>query len=214
VHGERAPAAADVEQPLTRLQAELGAHELALDVLGLLERLRAAREDGARVRHRLVEEEREVVVADVVVVADRAAVARDAVAAALRTQLRRGRPRRAHEPGGAQRRPGQAQLRARVQRGRAPRVEQLEHGVDVVDVERARDVCAADAELAGSAQRVRERLGRPDAERRADDAVGGLQRRAVPELDAERPLAQRALELGTQGCRCFEGHGPKPRRWD
>ena len=59
VHGEAAPAAADVEQALAGLEAELGAHELELGLLGLLERRGPAREDRAAVGHRLVEEERE-----------------------------------------------------------------------------------------------------------------------------------------------------------
>ena len=45
--------------------------------------VRAARPDRARVRHRLVEEEREVLVGEVVVVRDRALVAQDRVALAL-----------------------------------------------------------------------------------------------------------------------------------
>ena len=87
VDRERAPAAADVEHPLARLQAELRADELELGPLRLLERRRAARPDRARVRHRLVQEQREVLVGEVVVVRDRALVAQDRVARALRAQL-------------------------------------------------------------------------------------------------------------------------------
>ena len=100
VHREAAPAAADVEHAHARLQPELGADQLELGLLRLLERRRAAREDRARVGHRLAEEQLEERVRDVVVVADRAAVARDAVAAAARAQLRVGHVRhRAQRPG-------------------------------------------------------------------------------------------------------------------
>ena len=51
----------------------------------------------------------------------------------------------------------QPRLLPAFERWRLPVGEQVEHGVDVVDVERAGDVGAADAELAGGAQRVRER---------------------------------------------------------
>ena len=57
VQGERAPAAADVEHALARLRARACVQtSSSLVALGLLERRRAAREDRARVGHRLVEE--------------------------------------------------------------------------------------------------------------------------------------------------------------
>jgi hypothetical protein len=186
---ERAPAAADVEQPLARLQAELRADELELGLLRLLERLRAARPDGARVRHRLAEEEREEVVRDVVVVRDGAPVARDRVALALRPQLDRGRLRELLERPGAHGGGGQAALGARVDRGRAVAVEQRQHLVDVVDVELTGDVGAAEPELAGGAQHVPERDRRADGEHRAV-ARRGRQFGAVPQRHAERALRQ------------------------
>ena len=75
VDRERAPAAADVEDALTRRQRELRANELELRLLRLLERLRATREDRARVGHRAIEEQLEELVRDVVMVAYRAGVA-------------------------------------------------------------------------------------------------------------------------------------------
>ena len=128
VHDEAAPAAADVEQPLARLQLQLAADEVELRALRLLERLRPAREDRARVRHRRVEEEREELVADVVVVADGAQVALAAVAPADRPQLRGGRLRRerqARRAGGCR---GERRLRAEVERRGLPAVEEVEHG--------------------------------------------------------------------------------------
>src|SRR3954451_18574663 len=58
VDRDRAPAAADVQHAHPRLEAELRAHELELGELRLLQRLRPAGPDGARVRHRLVEKQR------------------------------------------------------------------------------------------------------------------------------------------------------------
>src|SRR5207244_11007429 len=55
VQREAAPATADVEDALARLPAELGADELELRALRVLERLGAARPDRARVRQRRVE---------------------------------------------------------------------------------------------------------------------------------------------------------------
>ena len=104
VDGEGAPAAAHVEHALARLQAQLRAHELALGVLRLLQRLGAARPDRARVRHRLAQHDLEERVGDVVVVAHRAAVALDAVAAAARAQLGRRDARHVAEAAGAARR--------------------------------------------------------------------------------------------------------------
>ena len=87
VDGEAAPAAADVEHALALLKAELGGHEVELGELRFLEGLGAAREERAAVGHRVVEEEREELVADVVVVADGVGVAGDAVPLAVEAQL-------------------------------------------------------------------------------------------------------------------------------
>ena len=57
VQREAAPPAADIEHALAGAQAELGAHELELCALRLLECLRAAGEDRARVGHRLAEDQ-------------------------------------------------------------------------------------------------------------------------------------------------------------
>jgi hypothetical protein len=98
VDREAAPAAAHVEHAHAAAQAELLADELELRLLGGLERVGAAREERAAVGHGGVEEEREELVRDVVVVANRAGVPRQAVAPPARPELRRGRPRWAHRP--------------------------------------------------------------------------------------------------------------------
>src|SRR4029078_6246116 len=85
---EASPAAADVEHPLALAQGQLAADRLELLLLRLLEGLRPAREDRAGVGHRVVEEEREELVRDVVVMADCPLVALLAVAAGARAQLR------------------------------------------------------------------------------------------------------------------------------
>ena len=90
VDREAAPAAADVEHALPGLQLELLRDQLELGPLRLGQCLRAAREQRAAVGHRLVKEQREEFVADVVVVADRLGVALGAVALAAQQQLGRG----------------------------------------------------------------------------------------------------------------------------
>ena len=67
---ERAPAAADLEHVVVRAELELVADHPQLAPLRVGERLAVALEHRARVRHRVVEEEREEVVAEVVVAAD------------------------------------------------------------------------------------------------------------------------------------------------
>ncbi len=87
VNREAPPAATDVEYALARLERELLADQVELCPLGLLERLRTTLEVGAAVGHRRVEEQREELVAGVVVVADSASVAPDRVALAAQAQL-------------------------------------------------------------------------------------------------------------------------------
>jgi hypothetical protein len=100
VHREGAPAAAHVQQPVAGLEVQLAADQVPLGLLGLLQRARAAREDRAGVGHRRVEERREELVRDVVVVAHAALVAVLRVPAALGLQLG-GRRRRRRQAGGA-----------------------------------------------------------------------------------------------------------------
>src|SRR5829696_6117760 len=149
VDDEAAPAAADVENALAGAQFELCTDELPLGVLGRGEALRAAGEDRAGVGHRLIEEEREELVADVVVVADGFAVALGRVLAAAEVHLGLGRGRGTANARGAQGRGDQAGLRRSAHRWRLPRVEHADHTVDVVDLDLTGDVGAPEAELAG-----------------------------------------------------------------
>ena len=93
VQRQRAPAAADVEQPLAGLQAELAADQIELVALRVGERVvrGVARPVGAGVRHPRVEHERVEVVGQVVVVGDRRAVAQLGVQPAAQLRLRRRR---------------------------------------------------------------------------------------------------------------------------
>jgi len=103
------PAAADIEEPLARLQRELAADELALGRLGFVECLRARLPVGAAIGHRVVQELLEEVVADVVVVANGQAVAGQRVAFTTQPQLGGGPARRwrhAESHGSARRRAG------------------------------------------------------------------------------------------------------------
>src|SRR5271168_2183909 len=93
VDREATPAATDVQHPHSGFQFELAGNQLELRARGLLERLRPPGEDRAAVGHRLVQEEGEEVVADVVVVAHGGRVAIDAVEAAAKDQLEAWTPR-------------------------------------------------------------------------------------------------------------------------
>jgi hypothetical protein len=195
VDREAAPPAADVEHTLAGLEVELAAHDLELLGLRLLERPGAAREDRAAVGHRRPEEEPEELGREVVVVADSAGVALAAVAPPARAQLGLRHARRRAQPVAARGRERDASYGPAVERRRVPAVEELEHGVEVVDVDRARDVGAPEPELAGRAQRVGGRVGRAHLERRAAPVRRG-EDAAVPELDRERPGGKGLLELG------------------
>ena len=131
-------------------------------------------------------------------VAHGAGVALAAVALAARAQLGARRARGRAQAAGAGRRERQPGAGGAVERRRLPGVEQVEHGVHVVDVDLARDVGAAEAELARGAQGVREGGGGTDAEARPA-TVGRGQLGAVPELDREGAVGEGALELRADG---------------
>ena len=102
VQDQRAPAAADVEQPHARLQVELAADQVELGGLRVVQRLVVVGEVRRRVRHVLVEQQLVEVVGQVVVVRDRGAVAVAGVQAPGQPRLgRRPLRRRADraEPG-------------------------------------------------------------------------------------------------------------------
>ncbi len=126
-----------------------------------------------------------------------ARVARAAVAPPARAQLDGRRARRALQAGGAGGGGEQPQAGRAVDRRRVPAREQLEHAVEVVDLELARHVRPAQAELAGRGERVADRTRRVRAEHRAA-AARGLKGAAVPEAQLERPLRQGCRELAAQ----------------
>ena len=82
--------------------------------------------------------------------ADRTRVPLGAVALPLRTQLRGGRLRWALNTGRANGGQGQPGALRAVQRRRLPPVQQLDHRVEVVDLDLARYVGAAEAQLPGA----------------------------------------------------------------
>jgi hypothetical protein len=156
---ERAPAGADVEDVVTRLQRQLATHHVELLELRLLQRRRAAVPDRARVRHGVVEEVLEEVVGDVVVVADGALVARDAVPAPGRAQLGGRHRRRRLDARGTHRGQGEPRLRLAIDGGRLPGADDVQRGVHVAGDDLAGDVRAAHAELPGRAERVGDGAG-------------------------------------------------------
>ena len=103
VDHHRAPSAADVEQAhaLALVEAELAGDEVVLRRLGLVERHVVVDEAGARVGHRLAEDDPVEVVADVVVMADRPRITAQRVAPALQPRLLRRRRQRPADHAGA-----------------------------------------------------------------------------------------------------------------
>ena len=95
--GEPAPAGADLEQVIRRREVELAADALEFRDLCLVQRRVGAFENAARIRHRLVEEQCEQVVAEIVVRGDvaPAAVGTVAVQPVQHAAQRRRRDRRA-----------------------------------------------------------------------------------------------------------------------
>ena len=83
-------------------------------------------------------------------VADRAGIPLAAVPAAARLELRGGHARGRLEAARSRRGEQQAGTPGAVDRRRLPAAEQLENGVEVVDVDLARHVGAAEAELSGA----------------------------------------------------------------
>ena len=96
VQRQAAPAAADFEQVVRRLELELSADEIEPRELGFVQRLPRMLERRGRIHHRLVEEQPEEIVAEVVVRGDVAARAGAAVAAECVHDLsqRRREPRK------------------------------------------------------------------------------------------------------------------------
>ena len=202
---EAAPATADVEHAVARLQGELCADhlELACLLLGGLEGLGAAREDRAAVGHRVIEKEREVLVGDVVVVPYGARVSLAAVAASAGAQLA-ALGRRGRRPVSAARTApkSSARLSARSRLGGFEALEQLDHGVHVVDLDISADVGAAEPELSGGAQQV------GGGAWRAHEECG-----PAPALAGERECRPRTRpRRGALGCG-WRSRAAAPRCW-
>ena len=206
VQRQRAPAAADVEHRHARLEAELGADEVELGALRVLERRLRGRVVAAAVGHLRLEDEGVELVGEVVVVADRRPVARQAVQPALDPRLRRGARRwpaeraetggradRVDERAGREAYAGQAALGAHREG-----VRQCGLQVPAVllgDVELAGDVGLGGPELTGVPQQPAQRVGRAEHDERSARRTGD---RAVPRLEPDRQVAadERADRLG------------------
>lgn len=212
VDREASPSAADIEHPTTGFaggaplaDSKLCADQLKFLLLGLLERARAAREDGAAVGHRGIQKQREELVADVVVVAHGAAVARDRVPLAAEAKLGGRDPGRYDDPARADNPKPEAQLLADRERRRLERVNHSQRAVEIVNLDHAGDVRPADPELARRAEHVRERPGGLEPECRAV-WLGRGQVGPVPKAERERAARKRPLEFIAQRRGPGEGH--------
>ena len=200
-----APAAADVEQPVTGLQAQLVEDQAVLVLLSLLQGRRGVGVAGARVRHRRTEHHLVEAVGHVVVVADRVGVAGHRVAQPLRDAppagqrlLRRRRGRR--EPLDAQ---GARGLDGRGGRG-APEPHRREVDEQVVgvarvhafDVEVTRDVGPGQPQLTRGRGEVRRGTRRAQVQR--PHGVGRAERGPVvrPHAQGNRPVEHGLDDLG------------------
>ena len=200
VDQQRAPAAADVEQPLAGLEAQLGADQLELALLRGFQRLAGVGEVRARVDHARAEEKPVEVVRDVVVVLDRGLVARERVQPALALGLDRGHGQapehaRPGEPDG-----GGEQGRA-VAGGELDAVEvaaqaddRLQVGV-ALDVERTGHPGAREPDLVRGVEQVGDRVGRADL----DDGGAAFEDAAVPESEGHGEVGQPAGDEGLAG---------------
>ena len=193
VERHAAPAAADVEQPHARLEAELAADQLVLVGLGLLERVGRVVEHGARVGHARAQHHPVEVVGDVVVVADGRRVAGPASGARpWRLGLLGGRRQPAHLAPAAQLAATSRSMALGSSRTFGHAVAQVEQRPDVaVELEVAGHVGPGEAQLAGRGDDAPQRVGR------ADDHGGRGVRRAgataVVGLDRQRQVATEHL---------------------
>ena len=165
---EAAPAAADVEHPVALLQRQLAGDRLQLLFLGLLQglaprarRSRSCRSSTRRGRARRTRWRRR---------SGGAPPRRRAPCCGgvpLGRSSAAGRRRRPLSPAARTAPSSRRALVGALQRGRLPAVEQLDHGVHVVDLDLAADVGAAEAELSGRPQRVGGGPGRAHVEGRS-----------------------------------------------
>ena len=197
VDREAAPTAADVEHAGPSLDFELGADQLQLGALGLLEGGGSVLEQAAAVGHRLVEKQFVELVGDVVVVAHRFRIAGLGVPVSCASDLG-GRKRRwpADSPG-AQRRHAEAKLVARAEGGWLPAADQVDHRVEVIGVELPEHVGAPGAELAGGAGELGDH-GRVAQANRRSDFCRRRNKTAVPKFDRKRAIREGARNLPGQ----------------
>ena len=194
VHGEAAPPAAYVEHPLTRLEGELPTHQVQLGLLGLGQGLSAALKIRTAVGHRRIQKQSEELVAGVVVVADRAAVAPGGMPLAPQTQLgrrRTGRFDQARRPDHSHTQPGHL---TRRERRRLEGVDDLQCRLDVVDVDQAEYVGPAQAQLPRGANHVSECLRRFDLEG-GPTVLRGRHGAPIPEANGERALREGSCQF-------------------
>jgi hypothetical protein len=189
VQRQRAPAAAHVEHPHARLEAELGADEVELGALRVLERGVGRGVVAAAVGHLRLEDEGVELVGEVVVVADRRPVAGQAVQASLDPRLRCRRC------------------------GRAAQRAEAEDGADRIDHGARRETYAGQAALGAHGEGVRQRGGEVpavllrDVELTGDVGLGGAQLARVPHQPAQRVGGAEHDERGALGA----GDGAVPR---
>ncbi len=199
VDREAPPTAPDVEHPHSGLERQLATDQLQLRALGVLERLDPFLEQRAAVGHRLIQEQGEELVRDVVVVAHRLGVAALRVQAAARLELGRGGRRQARQAVRPQDGRPEAEACPDSQGRRAPAAEQGDDAVQVVDVDLAAHVGASQAELPGRPEQVPERPRRVDRQGRAGAGRGNA--RPIPELDRDRAVGERPVDLPSKGRR-------------
>ena len=203
--GKAAPAAADVEHPLACLQPELAAGQLQLRFLSRLQRLAVSGEESTAIGHRPVQEQGEELVGDVVVMLYRQGIPDFRVPGAARAQLHR---RCRQGQGGAGRADrGEHQLHPvpESEGWWPPPIQQGDQGVEIVDLEIARDIRSTEAELSRRTKRVCHCLWRT-----GDEGGPTLPRcrhdRTVPELDREGTFWKQPLDLPPQRRRRRDSH--------
>ncbi len=222
VQQQRAPAAADVQQPHAGPQAQLAADQVELGRLGVLQAPALRRPVRAGVHHRGAEHEAVEVVADVVVVADRRAVAAAAVqpapdGARLLGGRRGLQPQDAGLHRGAQQPPAPGADRvgdAEVQPADLGALGEVrdgrEHLVEVGvggDFEVAGDVGPGEAELARLPDQP---TGGPPVAQHQGGGAGRPGQAAVPGLDPQRdPRPEQGLQ-GPDHLPCELSHRAPP----
>jgi hypothetical protein len=173
VQAQRAPATADVEEPIAVLEPELAAHQVELRGLCLLEGHVGALVVAGRVRHVPVEDQRVELVGEVVVVTDRLPVTGQAVQAPADPGLGAGRCGRQPQPTQV---PGRAEQGREGRRGR-PDSGQPTLADHVPDVRQRRVEVALDVDLAGHVGLRRAELARVPEQSTQDvgrvEAYGG-----------------------------------------